>query len=91
MDTKTSAICTERNKKVYTYGKGPLPPAHMRCRSSISPFLKDNGEVVQESFKTWAEKQDKNIDTLIKKYGIINNDGSYKAIKALNKDDLTKR
>lgn len=90
MDTKTSAICTDRNRKIYQYGKGPLPPAHMRCRSSISPLITNNGSVEPNSFKTWIDKQVENIDKTIKKYGIINNDGSYKATKALNMDDLTK-
>ena len=41
MDDRTSAICIHRNLKIYQYGKGPLPPAHYRCRSKVIPHYTD--------------------------------------------------
>jgi SPP1 gp7 family putative phage head morphogenesis protein len=37
IDAVTTDICRSRNGNVYVYGKGPLPPAHMRCRSHTIP------------------------------------------------------
>lgn len=55
MDSRTSDICISRNKQVYTYGKGPLPPAHTHCRSKTAPW---NGQAYPEqSFALWAESQ----------------------------------
>lgn len=38
IDNRTTEICRSRNHNVYTYGQGPIPPAHIRCRSKIVPF-----------------------------------------------------
>lgn len=35
LDSVTTEICRGRNGNVYAYGKGPLPPAHWNCRSTI--------------------------------------------------------
>lgn len=48
LDSRTTSICRERNGNVYFYGAGPLPPAHINCRSHIVPYVgtkmpKDNG------------------------------------------------
>lgn len=42
IDNATTDICRSRNHNVYTYGQGPVPPAHIRCRSKIVPFNADN-------------------------------------------------
>jgi len=34
---RTSDICQRLHGKIFTVGKGPLPPAHINCRSSIIP------------------------------------------------------
>ena len=39
LDSKTSLVCMGRSGKVYEVGKGPLPPAHMNCRSTTIPLL----------------------------------------------------
>lgn len=56
MDSRTSEICKSRNLKVYRFGEGPLPPAHIRCRSHVSPVF-DNSAIVAESFYAWAVSQ----------------------------------
>lgn len=38
IDGVTSDICLDRNHNTYEYGNGPIPPAHMRCRSHIAPI-----------------------------------------------------
>lgn len=55
IDSRTSEICFSRNGKVYEYGKGPLPPAHIRCRSSVSPYVGNESE--EETFYKWAMRQ----------------------------------
>lgn len=38
LDNATTDICLERSGKVYRFGEGPLPPAHIRCRSIVVPI-----------------------------------------------------
>lgn len=38
IDDVTTDICTRRDGRVYVYGKGPLPPAHYNCRSTVVPY-----------------------------------------------------
>ena len=60
MDSKTSEICTSRNRKRYRFGQGPIPPAHIRCRSHISPIV-GNDDIAAETFYTWAVRQPANV------------------------------
>ena len=57
IDGKTSEICLSRNGVLYRYGVGPLPPAHMRCRSKTVPA--NPGEVVDagKSYGAWYAAQ----------------------------------
>ncbi len=60
LDDRTTQICESRNGNIYVYGKGPLPPAHYRCRSHVEPY--DGGdEFVDESFAEWLRRQPKNV------------------------------
>jgi hypothetical protein len=56
MDGKTTEICTSRNRKRYRFGQGPIPPAHIRCRSHIAPIV-GTDDIAAESFYTWAIRQ----------------------------------
>jgi SPP1 gp7 family putative phage head morphogenesis protein len=40
LDDATTDICRSRDGKIFVYGKGPLPPAHYRCRSRAVPVPK---------------------------------------------------
>lgn len=40
LDGRTSAICRTRDGQVYPIDKGPRPPAHVNCRSSVISVLK---------------------------------------------------
>lgn len=41
IDGRTSQICRSLDGREYPYDKGPRPPIHINCRSSITPVLKD--------------------------------------------------
>lgn len=40
LDGRTGEICRSLDGRVFELGKGPLPPAHPNCRSSIVPVTK---------------------------------------------------
>lgn len=63
VDKGTTPICLERNGKVYKYGKGPLPPAHYRCRATTIPGAVTD---LPTSFYGWLRTQpdDNVIDML---------------------------
>lgn len=56
MDSRTTEICSSRNRRRYRYGAGPIPPAHIRCRSHIAPIV-GNDDIAAETFYTWAVRQ----------------------------------
>ena len=41
LDSRTSAICGRLDGQVFQMGKGPQPPQHFNCRSTIVPIIKD--------------------------------------------------
>ncbi len=56
LDDGTTRICRKRNGNIYRYGEGPIPPAHVGCRSSIMPF--DGGPRPNvPTFGMWAKSQ----------------------------------
>lgn len=55
IDSGTTDICRKRNRKVYTYGSGPYPPAHVGCRSTTVPYR--GGEPHTETLYTWIKRQ----------------------------------
>lgn len=57
LDNRTTPICISRNGNVYQFGKGPVPPAHVNCRSMITPVADESGIVTPATFKLWAELQ----------------------------------
>lgn len=44
IDAKTSQICQDLNRKVFRRGKGPVPPAHPNCRSTVAPYVNGAGQ-----------------------------------------------
>lgn len=68
MDSRTSEICIERNGKIYTFGLGPVPPAHIRCRSHIAPTV--GGAIKKESLTQWLNRQPENIRAELKAYAM---------------------
>lgn len=59
LDSRTTQICTDRNGNVYVYGQGPLPPAHVNCRSSTIAWDGETGPVTMPSFTVWIKGQPK--------------------------------
>jgi SPP1 gp7 family putative phage head morphogenesis protein len=45
LDSRTSTVCAGLDGKVFPIDKGPRPPAHPNCRSSITGILKDAEEM----------------------------------------------
>lgn len=56
IDGSTTDICISRNGKIYYYGSGPIPPAHIGCRSHITPFSISNAKI-DETYYTWISRQ----------------------------------
>lgn len=56
IDSATTDICRGRDGKIYRYGKGPIPPAHPRCRSAIVPAK--HGKTSQQlTYFEWISRQ----------------------------------
>ncbi|AKI28798.1 virion structural protein [Stenotrophomonas phage vB_SmaS-DLP_1] len=56
IDGKTTDICISRNRRIYRFGEGPLPPAHIRCRSHVAP-ANTASDLAEETFYTWVARQ----------------------------------
>ena len=56
LDDATTNICLSRDGNVYGYGKGPVPPAHVRCRSIIVPNY-SRAATPDLRFNMWARQQ----------------------------------
>lgn len=61
LDSRTSVICAGLDGKVFPIDKGPRPPAHPNCRSTMTAVLKDADELglvdVPESVRASANGQ----------------------------------
>jgi SPP1 gp7 family putative phage head morphogenesis protein len=62
IDSATTDICRSRNQRVYEYGKGPLPPAHINCRSNIVPYVA--GADTKETFYSFIKRQSAKFQNL---------------------------
>lgn len=56
LDDATTDICRSRDGNIYPYGKGPIPPAHVRCRSIIVPNY-SRAATPDLRFNMWANRQ----------------------------------
>ncbi len=76
LDTRTSAICRALDGREFEYGKGPQPPQHFNCRSTIVPIIDpdilppskvakrasmDGPVPANESYGQWLSKQPKAV------------------------------
>lgn len=60
LDTHTTLVCISRSEKVYPINKGPRPPAHIRCRSTMRPQVRAIEGVAPmkvQSYPEWLAKQ----------------------------------
>lgn len=58
LDSRTSTICRSRDGQKYELGKGPLPPAHTNCRSSILPVVSAEFDFLDAGAKRAARGAD---------------------------------
>lgn len=56
LDQRTTPICLERNGKIWPYNDGPLPPAHINCRSKTVPVDGDDAPV-DMTYYAWLKEQ----------------------------------
>lgn len=57
LDDRTTKICTSRNGNRYIVGKGPVPPAHINCRSTTCPVLSLTAGKLPDNFAEWLRGQ----------------------------------
>lgn len=57
LDSGTTEICRNRAWLIYAYGKGPVPPAHIGCRSTIVPVTARGPLSDMPSYEVWARAQ----------------------------------
>lgn len=57
IDDSTTRVCRERDNKAFRYGKGPVPPAHYRCRSITVPLASLLNDFDAPTLYAWLKKQ----------------------------------
>lgn len=57
IDNVTTDICRSRNGRIYIYGEGPLPPAHINCRSKTIPWVEGGEEFAIPTYYAWIKSQ----------------------------------
>jgi SPP1 gp7 family putative phage head morphogenesis protein len=57
LDSSTTDICRSRDGRIYEFATGPRPPAHMRCRSHITPLTPTGAAVAAASLGSWLAEQ----------------------------------
>lgn len=48
LDSRTTPQCRSLDGRIFQVGKGPVPPIHIRCRSSIAPTLNARFDFLKE-------------------------------------------
>lgn len=56
IDDGTTNICLGRDGQIYVFGRGPVPPAHVGCRSIIVPDY-GRAKTPELRFSMWASSQ----------------------------------
>lgn len=57
IDSATTDICRHRDGKIFEFATGPRPPAHMRCRSHITPLTPTGAAYAAASLGSWLASQ----------------------------------
>lgn len=56
LDRRTSGICRSLDGQKFLLGDGPVPPIHIRCRSTIYALVDDRGEPdTDQDYYTWLK------------------------------------
>jgi SPP1 gp7 family putative phage head morphogenesis protein len=57
LDSRTTPICQTRDGEQYDVGKGPIPPAHVSCRSTTTPILDGFPPPKRVTYNEWLANQ----------------------------------
>ena len=57
LDSRTTPICSSRDGLEYKTGQGPLPPAHMNCRSTTYAVTPETKDLRKETYDQWLRRQ----------------------------------
>lgn len=89
LDHRTTAICQARDGTIYDKNKGPRPPAHVGCRSTIIPLTRSNEARVEsrETYQDWLKRQPASVqdDILGPTRGKLYRDGGYTVDRFVDK------
>ena len=81
LDSRTTLICMGRDGKIYEVGKGPRPPAHIGCRSTVVPLTPGISAALKAraTYQDWLINQPANVqdDILGTRRGKLFRDGGY--------------
>lgn len=61
LDSKTSENCQFYDGKTFAVGKGPRPPAHINCRSTIVPLLQGEKIPAKYNWFDWLNDQPETV------------------------------
>lgn len=61
LDNRTTPICQSRAGKVYRHGAGPMPPAHVRCRSVVINLVEGVGPYEDLRYGDWLDRQSSEV------------------------------
>lgn len=86
LDSRTTPVCQSRNGMIFEFGKGPLPPAHIRCRSHIFPIVDESEDFNSESFNAWSKAQPPNVQL-----DLFGEQGAKNLQKSISADEFGKK
>lgn len=55
IDAVTTDYCRDQNGRIYDVGKGPLPPAHTGCRSTVANYIEGLGSLKKRSLEEFLK------------------------------------
>jgi len=89
LDHRTTLICQARDGTIYDKNKGPRPPAHVGCRSTIIPITRTNEAAMREreNYQQWLGRQSAKTqdDILGPSRGKLYRDGGYSVDRFVDK------
>lgn len=85
LDERTTDICRSLNEQVFEFGKGPVPPQHINCRSTIIPVESPTDKVPEFDFSDWIDNQSADF---LKDVGASAKSTNYKATRGITLDEF---
>lgn len=89
LDGRTTAICRGRDGTIYEVGKGPRPPAHPNCRSTMIPVTSGNRSALntRPTYNDWLKQQPESVqdDILGPTRGKLFREGGYTVDRFIDK------